>query len=200
MPFQFFGEKEIHYEFYKELNDLRIKDSRYNEMKIIREFPTTSLFKKRKDGRLKKGTTGKRAYIDLVIKHPSGNIGFEFFFGKQTPYTEKNYRKDIYFLRNRNLSPEGALIHTYNDCLKLKNEDELFFSWVVLFIAAYFENTKAKKYFVKNKRDEIINGLKKIRDGLPDNIRILYVEKSYIGDLNDKRKQCRYIWQSDMYP
>jgi hypothetical protein len=183
MPFQFFGEKEIHYRFYEELNDLR-KGPRYSEMKIIREFPTTSLFSKEKDGRLKESVTGKRAYIDFVIKHSSGNVGFEFYFGKQTPSIEKDYYGSPYFLRNRNLSTKDALTHTYNDCLKLKLERELLFSWVVLFIATYHGNTASKNDFVEKKRSEIIRGLNKMKGDIPDNIRILYFEKSYIDDLN----------------
>lgn len=185
MPFQFFGEKEIHYEFYKELNELRKTDSRYKELKIIREFPTSSFYKRSRDGFLVDIPDGKKAYIDLVIKHPSGDFGFEFYFGKETPYIEKSYYQDILFLRNRTLSPMEALIHTENDCLKLKKEPSLIFSFVILFIASYHKNSDTMEYFKINKREKIIQGLRKIREKTPENIRILYMEKSYVNDLNN---------------
>lgn len=195
MPFQFFGEKELHYEFSKELNGLRsgsLNASRYAEMKIIREFPTSHLFKRGKNEILEESPTGTRAYIDIVLKHPSGNVGFEFYFGKQTNPVEKSYYKNIYFLRKRSLSPTKALIHTQNDCLKLKSEEDLVFSWVILFIASYHDTSKSMNYFIENKREKIIQGLREIKKDTSDNIQILYIEKSYIGDLNSGGKQ--YIW------
>ena len=195
MPFQFFGEKELHYEFSRDLNGLRSGSrdaSRYAEMKIIREFPTSHLFKRGKNGILEESPTGKRAYIDIVLKHPSGKVGFEFYFGKQTNPVEKSYYKNIYFLRKRSLSPTEALIHTHNDCLKLKTEEDLLFSWVILFIASYHDTSKSLDYFIENKRKTIIEGLTELKKDIPDNIQILYIEKSYIGDLNSGGKQ--YIW------
>lgn len=194
MPFQFFGEKEIHYEFYKELNNLRKNGQRYREMKIIREFPTSSLFKKGRDGKLKKSARGKRAYIDLVIEHPSGNIGFEFCFRKQTPYIEKKYNQDIFILRDRTVSPKEVLIHTHNDFLKLKDKTDLLFSWIILFIATYHERESSRSRFIEKKRNKIIQDLEEMKDDIPNNIRIMYLEKSYVGDLNNKGEW--YPWQS----
>ena len=78
MPFQFFGEKEIHYEFCNELNELRgKKPNRYGDMRIIREYPTSCLYKKDENNLLIDDPGGKKAYIDVVIKHPSGNIGHD---------------------------------------------------------------------------------------------------------------------------
>jgi len=184
MPFQFFGEKEIHYEFYKELNKLRGADRRYKEMKIIREFPTSNFYKRRRNGLLIDAPNGKRAFIDLVIKHPSGDFGFEFYFGKETPNIEKNYFKDIYFLRKRNLKPDDVLKHTKNDCLKLKNELSLQSSCVIIFIASYHKSPDAFNYFKINKQKKIFQGLKKIREKTPGNIVIEYFERSYVNDLN----------------
>ena len=89
------------------------------------------------------------------------------------------------FLRNRTLSPKDVLKHTENDCLKLKNESSLDISYAVLFIALYHKSSGAMERF-KNKRDEIFQGLRIIREKTPDNVRIVYLEKSYVNDLNDE--------------
>ena len=78
MPFQFFGEKELHYEFSRDLNGLRSGSrdaSRYAEMKIIREFPTSHLFKRGKNGILEESPTGKRCPGFEIQRFPRGPEG-----------------------------------------------------------------------------------------------------------------------------
>lgn len=182
MPFYFFCEKEIHYEAYRELKGMR-RDPRQKEVRIIREYPTSKLFT-RENGLLKESKAGRRAFIDLVITHPSASIGFEFYLGRHTSEIELEYGGDVYFLRTRSLSPDEALTHTRNDCLKLGSEN-LTCSRVVLLIGAYHKTQSSKERFIEHKRSKIIKGLAKMRGKIPESIALHYIEQSYVGNLMD---------------
>jgi len=191
MPFQFFGEKEIHYEVCKELKDLR-EDPRDQEMRIIRECPTSKCYIK-EGSLLKESKNGRRALIDLVIKHPSGNMGFEFYFGKHTPPIEQECSGNIYLLKRRSLSCDEVLTHTLNDCLKLSGEN-LICSRVVLLIGAYHKTQRSKEHFIEHKRNKIVEGLGKIKEEIPENITLYYIEQSYVGGLNNREPRYRRVW------
>ncbi|MFW9874169.1 MAG: hypothetical protein ACFFG0_13770 [Candidatus Thorarchaeota archaeon] len=201
LPYYFFNEYEFHYWLRTKLNEFRRGRRNYLNMKIKGEFPTSHRFSKNKNTGLKfiDDENGRLGHIDLVIQMEDvGNIGFEFYFGKENQITEVHHNDDFYFLHKRYLSLKEIEIHTLNDLLKLKNENDLKFSYIILLIATLHENERKRKNFVDKKRKKIISMLKKFKNDLPNNIKIIYVEKGYINDfLHGEREEYYAIANND---
>ena len=137
-PFHFFNEYEIHYWYSNYLTNLMKKDNRHNNMRIIREFPTSLRYMKDKRTGLKSinDKNGRRGYIDLVIeKEDIGNIGFEFIFEKEIQLSEIENNGWPIFLHKRQLDIRKLKTHITNDLLKLKSEKKIKFSRIIIFSA-----------------------------------------------------------------
>lgn len=183
-PFKYFNEHEIHYWFVDLQNKLRKEDKRHFEMSIIREYPTKMRYKKIDGKQLITDPKGRSGHIDVVITYKDKyRIGYEFFFGKETPEAQLDMNDDKYFFKRSSLSPTQALLHTKNDIIKLKDETNLDFSYVLIFVATFHNSEKKRERFLR-KRKKIIDGLKDIQPQLTEKIKIYYFEKGYVSNFD----------------
>lgn len=154
------------------------------ETSIIREFPTDMKYRKDSQGRLiaiSDGSRGRHGHIDVVISYKSKyRIGYEIFFGKETPNKEMNMNDDRYFFKRSNVSLSQLLTHTKNDIEKLKNQNNLDYSYVLIFVATLHENGTTRDKFTR-KRKRIIEELKKLQPLLTEKVKICYFEKGFVS-------------------
>ena len=195
-PFQFYSEHEIHYWYAEFLNNLRKNDQRYRNLRIIREFPTTTRFSRNPDTGLiyEDKNIGRRHHIGLVVEQKDvGRFGYEFYFGKVIQVAETEFNGNLYFLPKRNWSERVFRQHTMNDIFKLEHEPELDFSYVLIFIATLHENLEKREYFIKKSRREIRKLLKNFQRTISKNIKIIYCEKGYTRDFYHPNRTEKYV-------
>ena len=94
LPFQYYGEKELHFDFHRLLAQAR---GVHAELEIIRECPTCMSYKRGVDrsskGRLFRDGNETSGHHDLVVRRGTEKIAIEFYHGRD------------YTLRDRGFSP-----------------------------------------------------------------------------------------------
>ena len=196
-PFRFFSEREIHFHFTEDLYKLvhpREGDEKWRGGEIIREFATDTLYRRDSSGALVEDGDGGPGFIDVVLRHPSLTIGFEFYLAKQTHpcYVDVGFRK--YRLKHPSFSLKKALTHAHNDWKKLHNQKDLDLCYMVCFIAGFSESIVAREKWERDKRSELCKELETLSQHGDDRFWIIYREGFKVRGLKEKHPGFRAQW------